>query len=200
MTTSYPKPLLRLIRELTRLPTVGQKTAQRLAFHLVRRRDQLAADLALAITDAVDQLRECAVCFNLTDEQECVICRNPARRNGQLLVVEDARDLLNFEAGGAYRGRYHVLGGIISPLDGIGPEQLHLRELLARVAAEQIREVIIGTNPTIEGEATGTYLARQLHPLGVKVTRIGFGVPVGGDLEFADELTIARALESRREL
>jgi len=193
-------PLQRLIRELNRLPSIGQKTAQRLAFYIIKHREKLAPALAEALLEAKEKIRECSACYNLTTHELCVLCRNPSRQNGQLCVVEDPRDLLNIEAARVFRGRYHILGNLISPLDGIGPEDLHLDELLTRLETEKIKEVIIATNPTVEGEATANYLARLIHPCGIKVTRIGFGMPVGGDLEFADELTLSRALENRREI
>jgi recombination protein RecR len=197
---AVPPPLARLIRELNRLPSVGQKTAQRLAFHLLGQQRVQARDLAQALLAAAEQMRPCRRCGNLTDAEECTICRAPGRANGLLCVVEEVRDLFTIEGARVFAGRYHVLGGLLSPLDGVGPQDLSIPQLLRRLPDEQIREVIIATNPTVEGEATASYLARAIHPLGVRVTRIGFGMPVGGDLEFADELTLSRALEARREL
>lgn len=197
---ALPPPLARLVRELNRLPSIGQKTAQRLAFQLVAGNRQLARDLAEALLAAREKMRVCRRCHNLTDSEECLICRNAARANGLLCVVEEARDVFALESARVFRGRYHILGGLISPLDGIEPKHLAITALLARIPDEQIKEVIIATNPTVEGEATANYLARAIRPLGVRCTRIGFGMPVGGDLEFADELTLSRALDARRDL
>ncbi|OHE77280.1 MAG: recombination protein RecR [Verrucomicrobia bacterium GWF2_62_7] len=197
---ALPPPLARLVRELNRLPSIGQKTAQRLAFQLVAGDRQLARDLSAALLAAREQMKVCRRCHNLADQEECAVCRNPARNNGLLCVVEEARDVFALETARVFRGRYHILGGLISPLDGVEPKHLAIASLLARVTDEKISEVIVATNPTVEGEATANYLARAIRPLGVRTTRIGFGMPVGGDLEFADELTLSRALDARREL
>ncbi|MGH2348334.1 MAG: recombination mediator RecR [bacterium] len=196
----YPGPLARLIDELSKMPTVGPKTAQRLAFHILRLSLEEAQAFAAAIVDVKAKMRTCSTCFTITDVDPCAICANPARAGTLLCVVEDPRDVIALERTREYRGRYHVLGGAISPLDGVGPDELKIAELQARVRAGGIEEVIVATNPRVEGEATAIYLARVLKPLGVRVTRIAHGLPVGGDLEYADEVTLARALEGRREL
>ncbi|MGQ0550940.1 MAG: recombination mediator RecR [Armatimonadota bacterium] len=196
----YPGPLARLIDELSKMPTVGPKTAQRLAFHILRLSQEEAQALADAVVDVKAKMRTCSTCFTITDVDPCSICTNPARSATLLCVVEDPRDVIALERTREYRGRYHVLGGAISPLDGIGPDDLKIPQLLERVRAGGIDEVIVATNPRVEGEATAIYLARVLKPLGVRVTRIAHGLPVGGDLEYADEVTLARALEGRREL
>ena len=196
----YPGPLARLIDELSKMPTVGPKTAQRLAFHILRLPPEEARALADAIVDVKAQMRHCSVCFTITDVDPCAICADPARRAEVLCVVEDPRDVLALERTREFRGRYHVLHGAISPLDGIGPDDLKIADLLVRVRDGTVKEVIVATNPRVEGEATAIYLARLLKPLGVRVTRIAHGLPVGGDLEYADEVTLARALEGRRDL
>jgi recombination protein RecR len=196
----YPGPLARLIDELSKMPTVGPKTAQRLAFHILRLSPEEAQALADAILDVKATMRHCSVCFTITDVDPCAICRDPARSGETLCVVEDPRDVLALERTREFRGRYHVLHGAISPLDGVGPDDLKIPELLARIRDGAVKEVIVATNPRVEGEATAIYLARVLKPLGVRVTRIAHGLPVGGDLEYADEVTLARALEGRRDL
>lgn len=196
----YPGPLGRLITELSKMPTVGPKTAQRLAFHILRLPLEEAQALAAAIVDAKMQIRHCSICFSITDVDPCAICADPARRAETLCVVEDPRDVLAIERTREFRGRYHVLHGAISPLDGVGPDELKIPELLGRVRDGGVKEVIVATNPRVEGEATAIYLSRVLKPLGVRVTRIAHGLPVGGDLEYADEVTLARALEGRRDL
>jgi recombination protein RecR len=196
----YPAPLARLIDELSKMPTVGPKTAQRLAFHILRLPPEEAQALADAILDVKVKIHYCSICFNITDVDPCATCSDPARNTGVLCVVEDPRDVLALERTREFRGRYHVLHGAISPLDGIGPDDLKIPELLTRVKTAGVTEVIVATNPRVEGEATAIYLARVLKPLGVRVTRIAHGVPVGGDLEYADEVTLARALEGRRDL
>ena len=196
----YPDPLARLIDELSKMPTVGPKTAQRLAFHILRLPLEEAQALAEAILDAKAKMRHCSTCFTITDVDPCAICADPARNGAVLCVVEDPRDVIALERTREFRGRYHVLHGAISPLDGVGPDDLKIPQLLTRVQAGGITEVIVATNPRVEGEATAIYLARALKPLGVRVTRIAHGLPVGGDLEYADEVTLARALEGRRDL
>ncbi|MDR5709717.1 MAG: recombination mediator RecR [Armatimonadota bacterium] len=195
-----PEPLARLVEELERLPTVGPKTAQRLAFHVLRMPEEQVRALAQALLDARTQTRPCSVCFTWTDADPCAICTSPTRDPSVLCVVEDARDVLAMERTREFRGRYHVLQGAISPLEGIGPEDLRIRELLQRLEGGEVREVIIATNPRVEGDATALYLTRLIRPLGIKVTRIAHGLPVGGDIEYADEVTLAKALEGRREL
>ncbi len=196
----YAAPLARLIEALTKLPTIGPKTAQRLAYHILRMSSQDAESLARAILEARAQTRYCSICWNLTDVDPCAICSNPQRTPGIICVVEDPRDVVAMERTREVKGRYHVLHGAISPLDGVGPDDLKIAELLDRVRRERVQEVIVATNPRAEGEATALYLAKVLKPLGVKVTRIAHGVPVGADLEYADEVTLAKALEGRREI
>jgi len=196
----YALPVQELIDELGRLPGIGPKSAQRIAFHLLKITAQDAGRLAAAITTVKDRIRFCQRCFNVTEEVECDYCTDPRRDPSLVCVVEDPRDIVAVERTGEYRGRYHVLGGAINPLEGVGPDQLRVRELYARLGGDGIDEVILATNPNLEGEATAMYLSRQLKPLGVKVTRLASGLPVGGDLEYADELTLGRALEGRREL
>jgi recombination protein RecR len=196
----FEPPVQRLIDELARLPGIGRKSAQRLAFHLLQVDEEDAHRLAQSITDMREQVRFCARCFNVTDSQECTICRDPRRDSTMACVVERAQDIVVIEKTQEFRGRYHVLGGVISPIEGIGPEKLRFRELVARVGAEGISEVIVATNPTVEGDTTALYLARVLKPLGVRVTRPASGLPVGGDLDYADELTLGRALAGRREM
>jgi recombination protein RecR len=197
---AYSPPVQTLIDELGRLPGIGPRSAQRIAFHLLKVPADDVFRLATAIREAKEQVRFCARCFNLTDAELCVFCRDD-RRDGHLVcVVEETRDIVAVERTGEFRGRYHVLLGAMNPLEGIGPEQLKIKELLTRIEPEGITEVILCTNPNTEGEVTAMYLARQLRPLGLKVTRLASGLPVGGDLEYADELTLGRALEGRREL
>jgi recombination protein RecR len=197
---SYAPPLARLIEELSKLPTIGPKTAQRLAFHMLAMSPADAEALAAAILEAKSRIRNCSVCGNITESDPCGICTHPQRDRSVICVVEDARDIAAMERTREFRGLYHVLQGAISPLDGIGPDDLRIAELLQRVAAGEVREVIVATNPRVEGEATALYLSQVLRPLGVRVTRIAHGLPVGGDLEYADEVTLARALEGRRDL
>ncbi|HEX2047175.1 MAG TPA: recombination mediator RecR [Acidimicrobiales bacterium] len=196
----YAPPVQSLIDELGRLPGVGPKSAQRIAFHLLKLPDEDASRLARAITEAKEKVSFCRRCFNVCEGEECGICLDSRRDATLVCVVEEPRDVVAVEKTGEFRGRYHVLQGAISPLEGIGPDQIRVRELLTRLGAEEIAEVILCTNPNIEGEATAMYLARLLNPLGIRVTRIASGLPVGGDLEYADELTLGRALEGRREL
>ncbi len=190
-------PVDRLIEEFSRLPGIGKKTAARLAFHLLKADAERVQFLAEALLDLKGKIRACSLCFNFTHTDPCPICADPRRDAGLLCVVEEPADLAVIEKSGEYRGRYHVLGGILSPLDGIGPNELRVKELLAR-AKEGIKEVILATNPSTEGEATATYLARELKSLGVRVTRIARGVPVGGDLEFVDQGTLLRAFADRQ--
>lgn len=196
----FEAPIQRLIDELSRLPGVGQKSAQRLAFHLLHVEEVDARRLASAITTMREQVRLCQRCFNVTDSAECSICRDLRRDSSIVCVVERAQDIVVVEKTQEFRGRYHVLGGAISPIEGIGPEQLRMRELVARTAAEEVKEVIVATNPTVEGDTTALYIARILKPLGVRVSRLASGLPVGGDLDYADEITLGRALSGRREL
>ncbi len=197
---TYTQPVQALIDELGRLPGVGPKSAQRIAFHLLKAPHDDVARLSHAIVDAKARVRFCSRCFNFAEGEFCPICLDE-RRTGQLLcVVEESRDIVALERTGEFHGRYHVLLGAMSPLDGIGPEQLKMKELFARLEPEGVEEVIVCTNPNTEGEVTALYIARMLKPFDVKVTRIASGLPVGGDLEYADELTLGRAMEGRREM
>jgi len=198
--SAYAGPVQDLIDELGRLPGIGPKSAQRIAFHLLKLSREDAARLARAITEAKERISWCTRCFNVSESELCNICTDERRDATVVCVVEEPRDLVAVERTNEFRGRYHVLGGAISPIDGVGPDQLRVKELLARLDPEGITEVILCTNPNIEGETTAMYLARLLKPLGITVTRIASGLPVGGDLEYADELTLGRALEGRREL
>jgi recombination protein RecR len=191
--------LARLIEQLQRLPGVGPKTAQRLALHILKRPEADVQALAQALLDAKQQVGVCSVCFHLSAEPVCEICRDSNREQGIICVVSDSRDVIALERTREYRGKYHVLGGLISPMDGIGPDQLYITQLVRRVSKQQIKEVILAINPSVEGETTTLYVGQLLKPF-TKVTRIAFGLPMGGDLEYADEVTLARALEGRREL
>jgi len=199
MNSTSALSLVRLIEQFERLPGIGRKSAQRLAFHILDLSYERAQEFAGAILDAHEKIKKCDSCQNLTENLLCPICAQQDRDQATICVVEDARDILAFERTREYKGLYHVLHGLISPMDGIGPEQLTIRELLARLSGEQV-EVIMATNPTVEGEATAAYIARLLKPLGVKVTRLAYGIPVGAALEYADEVTLYRALEGRREI
>ena len=196
----YADAVQQVIDELGRLPGIGPKSAQRLAFHLMKVPVEDTTRLTVAIDEMKAKVRFCDRCFNLAEGELCVVCTDDRRDSSLLCVVEDPRDIVAVERTGEFRGRYHVLGGAISPIEGIGPDQLRVRELLVRLEPEGVVEVILATNPNIEGEATAMYLARLLAPLGVEVTKIASGLPVGGDLEYADELTLGRALEGRRRL
>ena len=201
MSAALPRPLARLIQELTRLPGIGEKTATRLAFHLTRADRAHVDALAAALASLRDEIRTCSRCCALTASDPCELCRDPERSDEVLCVVEEAADMAAFERSGGFRGRYHVLQGSLSPLDGVGPEQLRITELLRRLPDDgAVREVIVATNPTTEGEATALYLARLIKPLGIKVTRIAHGLPMGGDVEYADLATLGKALEGRREM
>lgn len=195
----YPQSLERLMAELAKLPGIGPKSAQRLAFYILERGDGFAHGLASALTDAAEKLGECPVCFNIAEEGHCALCENKSRDDSVICVVESPRDIIPIERSGSFRGRYHVLGGLLSPMEGIGPGELHLKELLKRLEDEAITEVILATSSDVEGEATAVYIADLLKPLGITVTRIAQGMPVGGDLEYIDEITLARALTGRRE-
>ena len=197
----YPEPVARLIDALQRLPGIGPKTAQRLTFFLLKRPLEEVRELSSSLMAVKEQIGYCSTCFNVTDQDPCRICSDPARDNNLLCVVEEPNDLLAMERTGEYKGRYHVLLGALSPLDGVGPDDLKVRELLVRLeAGGGTTEIILATNPNVEGEATALYLARRLKASGVRVTRIAFGLPVGGDIEYADEVTMARSLENRRDL
>lgn len=193
-------PLTKLIEQFERLPGIGAKTAQRLAFYVLNLPKEDARDFANAIVTAHEKIKKCKICQNLADAETCPICQNAARDRSIICVVEDAKDVIAFERTREYQGMYHVLHGLISPMDGIGPDQLYIKELLARLQNNEVKEVIMATNPTVEGEATAMYLSKLIKPLGVKVTRLAYGIPVGGDLEYADEVTLYRALEGRNEI
>lgn len=196
----FAAPLQRLIDEFKRLPGIGQKSAQRLAFHVLRNPRDSAARLANALLDVKDNLGICAVCNNISDAELCPYCRDPNRDRSQICVIEEPHNILPIETTRTFPGLYHVLNGAISPLRGIGPEQLKIKSLLERITNGEVHEIILATSPTVEGEATAVYLSRLLKPLGMKVTRIAMGIPVGSDLEFSDEVTISKSLENRREM
>jgi recombination protein RecR len=196
----FAEPLARLIAELKRLPGIGQKSAQRIAFHVLRVNRDDAERLAQAVLDVKDKLGLCRVCNNISDGDLCQYCRDPHRDGSLVCVVEEPPNIVGIETTRQFEGRYHVLHGTLSPLRGIGPDALKIKGLVERIGQGEVREVIVATNPTVEGEATAVYLARLLKPLGVKVTRIAMGVPVGSDIEFADEVTISKAMEGRREM
>lgn len=196
----YAKPLNKLINELSRLPGIGGKTAQRLAFHILSMEDKDALGLAEAIREAKTSMHYCTVCGNLTDRDPCAICSDTSRDRSVICVVESPRDVAAMERMREFRGYYHVLHGAISPMDGMGPDDINLKSLIPRLHDEAVMELIIATNPTIEGEATAMYIARLIKPTGIKVSRIAHGIPVGGDLEYADEVTLLKAMEGRRQL
>jgi recombination protein RecR len=196
----FAEPMARLIAECKRLPGIGQKSAQRIAFHLLRAPREEAERLAQALIDIKEKLTLCAECNNISDSELCLYCRDPHRDHALLCVVEEPHNILPIETANTFRGVYHVLHGAISPLRGIGPEHLKIQGLIGRLENRGVQEVILATNPTVEGEATAVYLSRLLKPLGPRVTRIGMGIPVGSDLEFADEVTMSRSLENRREM
>jgi recombination protein RecR len=196
----FAEPLARLIDELKRLPGIGQKSAQRIAFHLERSPREDAERLSAAILDAKDKIRLCSQCNNFTDVDPCGYCADPTRNPEVICVVETPYNVVNIEKTREYNGRYHVLHGALSPLQGIGPEQLKLKNLLERLKGGQVKEIIVATNPNVEGEATAIYLSKLIKPLGIRVSRIAMGIPVGSELEFADEVTMLKALEGRREL
>lgn len=197
---NFIEPIAVLVKELSRLPGIGPKSAQRLAYFLLGQEDERVKSLADALLSAKEKVHCCSICGTLTDADTCDICRDVKRDESLLCVVKDPRDVLAMERAREYKGRYHVLHGVISPMSGVGPDQLRIRELIARIGGGGIVEVIIATNPDIEGDVTATYLAQLLKPLGVRVTRIAHGVPVGSDLEYTDEITLSKALEGRREM
>jgi recombination protein RecR len=197
---TYARPIARLIDQLTRLPGVGPKTAQRLAFHVLGMEQSEVEQIANSMIEARRRVRKCEICGDLTDQLVCPVCDDPGREPGVICVVERPQDVAAMERTRQFRGRYHVLHGAIAPLDGIGPEQIRIRELMSRVQGQSVREVIIATNPDVEGDATALFLVDLLRPLGISVTRLARGLPVGGDLEYADEVTLGKALEGRREL
>ncbi len=196
----YATPVAKLIEEFEKLPGIGHKTAQRLAFHVLNLSDERAGKLAGAIIEAKSKIRYCSICNNLTDVDPCSICSSNSRDRSLICVVEDPRDVVAMERTREFKGFYHVLHGAISPMEGIGPEDIKIKELLERIKEGGINEVILATNPNIEGEATAMYISKLLKPIGIKTTRIAHGIPVGGDLEYADEVTLAKAIEGRREL
>lgn len=196
----YPEPLTRLIEAFQKLPGIGPKTAQRLALFVLNMPRQDVQAMAQALVNARENILYCKTCGNFSDSDLCSVCRDERRDRSLLCVVQEARDILAMERTREYKGLYHVLGGAISPMDGIGPEQLRIKELLARLEKGDVKELILATNPNVEGEATALYVSRVVKPLGIKVTRIAHGLPVGGDLEYADEVTLSRALEWRREI
>ncbi len=196
----YTPPIERLIAELARLPGIGPKSAQRLAFHIIKVPLQEAEDLAQAIVEARRKVQFCRRCFNLSEMELCEYCSDSRRDSSLVCVVEEAKDIVAIERTGEFRGLYHVLGGAISPIDGVGPEQLRVNELVSRIKEDKVEEVILATNPSVEGEATALYIANLIRSMGVKATRLASGLPVGGDLEYADEVTLGRALQGRREI
>lgn len=196
----YAKPLARLVAEFEKLPGIGPKSAQRLAFHILRIPEEEARALADAVVSAKESIGQCSVCFNFTDQARCDVCSDPRRDRSLLCVVSEPRDVVAMEKTNEFRGLYHVLGGVISPMDGVGPEALRIRELEERIRQDGIKEVILATNPTIEGDTTAMYVASALRSLGVKVTRIAHGMPVGGDMDYADQATLIQALQWRREM
>ena len=196
----YGNYITRLIEELSSLPSIGPKSAQRLAFYIIGMSQEKVESLANAITEAKKNIKYCSVCYNLSDEDICPVCANPKRDHSTIMVVEDPRDMAAYEKTKEFKGVYHVLHGAISPMTGIGPNDIRIKELLERIQKETVEEIVIATNPNVEGEATAMYLSRLIKPLGIKVSRIANGVPVGGDLEYVDEVTLSRALEGRRQM
>ena len=197
---NYSEPIDRLINEFSKLPGIGRKTAQRLAFHVINMDIKDVTGLSKALVDVKNEIKYCSVCCNISDSEVCPICANSHRDPSTICVVEDPRDVAAMERTKDYSGRYHVLNGVISPMDGIGPDMLNIKELISRLGDGSVKEIIMATNPTIEGEATAMYISRLVKPRGIKVTRIAHGLPVGGDLEYADDVTISKALEGRREI
>ena len=200
MSNFYAPPIAKLIEEFEKLPGIGHKTAQRLAFHVLDLPVEKTENLANAIRDAKLKTRYCSICSNLTETDPCSICSSPNRDKSTICVVEDPRDVAAMERIHEFKGLYHVLHGVISPMEGIGPEDIKIKELLKRIRENEIREVILATNPDVEGEATAMYISKLFKPIGIRTTRIAHGIPVGGDLEYADEVTLAKALEGRREI
>ncbi|MBP2675768.1 MAG: recR [Deltaproteobacteria bacterium] len=200
MTSVYPKPLRRLVQLLSRLPGIGEKTATRLAMFLLRMPPEFVRELGNAISGIPESVIRCSECLNIADEDPCTLCTDPARRDDVICVVEGPSDIVPIERSGEFKGRYHVLGGAISPIDGVMPDDIHVRELVDRVGRGGVSEVVLATNLTAEGEATASYLAGVLKPLGPRVTRIAYGLPMGADLEYSDEVTVGRAMKGRRDL
>ena len=193
-------PLDRLVEQFERLPGLGKKTARRLAYYVVTRQDNMAQNFSEALLEAKEKIKYCSVCQNLTDGEVCSICGSNDRDRSIICVVEDAQDVMAFERTREYKGLYHVLHGVISPLDGIGPDQLKIRELMTRLSSGEVTEIVVATNPTVEGEATASYISRLVKSMEIKVSRLAYGIPVGSDLEYADEVTLSRALEGRKEI
>ena len=200
MTIQHAQPISKLIQELTRLPGIGEKTASRLAMYILRTPKEMAEALARAILEVKEKIRFCSQCFNLTDQDPCRICQDPKRNREALCVVSGPEDLVALEKSGGFRGLYHVLHGVLSPLEGVGPKDIRVDELLSRLRGGEIKEVILATNPSVEGEATAQYLSQIIKPLGIQVTRIARGVPMGGDLQYIDEVTLSKSLENRSPL
>ncbi len=200
MTVQHAQPISRLIQELTKLPGIGEKTASRLAMHILRQSKEDAEALSRAILEVKERIRLCSQCYNLTDQDPCRLCQDPKRNREILCVVSSPEDLVALEKSGGFRGLYHVLHGVLSPLEGVGPKDLRVDELLSRLKRGEIQEVILATNPSVEGEATAQYLSQILKPLGLRVTRIARGVPMGGDLQYIDEVTLSKSLENRSPL
>ncbi len=196
----HAEPIERLINELTKLPGIGRKTAARLAFHILRIPKREAQELAQGIIDVKERIQLCSVCFDLTDKDPCRICRDSRRNDEVICIVEEPNDLMAIEGAGDFHGKYHVLHGTLSPLEGIGPEDIKAKELLKRLETGKVKEVIMATNPNVEGGATALYLTKLIKPLGIKVTRLAYGIPMGGDIEYTDGETLAKALEGRREI
>ena len=196
----YALPIANLVEQFSRLPGIGRKTAQRLAFHVLEMEDLDADKLSRAITDAKAKIRLCSICCDLTEEDPCYLCRNEQRDKSMICVVEGAKDKIAMERSKEFKGQYHILHGVISPMDNVGPSDIRVKELLNRLSDDVVKEVIVATNPTVEGEATALYLSKLIKPLGIKVTRIAHGIPVGGDLEYFDEVTLSRAMDNRREI
>lgn len=200
MSSFYATPITKLIEEFNKLPGVGNKTAQRLAFHVLNMPKENAQQLAQAIIDSKEKIKQCSICHNITDVDPCNICSSPKRQEDTICVVQEPRDIIAIEKTREFSGKYHVLHGAISPMEGIGPNEIYIKELLQRLQEEDIQEIILATNPSIEGEATAMYIAKLIKPLGIKVTRLAHGIPIGGDLEYTDEVTLSKALEGRTEL
>lgn len=196
----YAKPLARLVAEFEKLPGIGPKSAQRLAFHVLRVTEEEALALADAVVSVKQLIKLCPICYNFTDQDRCEICADAKRDRAQICVVAEPRDVVAMEKTNEFRGLYHVLGGVISPMDGVGPEMLKIRELLGRIESGEVKEIILATNPTIEGDTTAMYVAGLIKPIGVRVTRIAHGMPVGGDMDYADQATLIQALQWRREM
>lgn len=193
-------PIEKLIHEFGKLPGIGEKTATRLAYFILKSPSEYAKSFASALIEVKEKVKLCSICANLSDKDPCLICKDPRRERSTICVVEDPSDLAAVEKTSSYRGQYHVLHGVLSPLDGVGPDDLKIIELLERLKTDEIKEVIVATNPSVEGEATSLYLSRMIKPLGIKISRIASGVPIGGDLEYIDQVTISRAIQDRREL